>query len=508
MKRFLCLTLALAMLVAILVACDDMSATQIIDLGQQLMQENAVTTKEAQTDGDTAPKDTERYPDDFESITSSENTDASGDLGDYDLPELNFGGKELIIAMGTDRSARIDFGDEEYITDPVGEQAYYRRMAIEETINVRLFSHMLNDNSASKSKTLSELELMILSGERLDAVIMPPHITSELMLRGLLSNLNDSKFEYLGIDEFDWNESVIKNTSFAGRTYMLAGYVTPSTFDNTNVVFCNKKMADNLALDINNMVSNGTWDIQAMKRMIKDAYCDVNANNIVDTSDTLGITMRTQNYIDIFFASCGLSYFSAINGSFAVSNDISAMIDCGNVLAEAFDSTTLLNQNTMNVFKDGRALFFIDRISREEILRECNFEYGVLPMPKATSDQEKYLTSADNADVIVIPMSVSEPSAISFALSLMHLTAVDTIIDVGMMNKYFGYLNSTEDVENFLLSIDGLMYGFDSLYSSHMKNTVSSWREGVVQNKVASNCHLQISAIESELKLFLTTINK
>ena len=66
--------------------------------------------------------------------------------------------------------------------------------------------------------------------------------------------------------------------------------------------------------------------------------------------------------------------------------------------------------DTLNKFAASEGIFTYDMLQvASTILRDVTFRYGIMPLPKYTEEQEKYITtSQDEYSVLSIPVTVPD----------------------------------------------------------------------------------------------------
>ena len=140
--------------------------------------------------------------------------------------------------------------------------------------------------------------------------------------------------------------------------------------------------------------------------------------------------------------------------------------------------------SSLDVFGEGRALFRTTAFSAIKKLRayEEGVDFGIIPMPKLTADQEEYYTpcSAHMAYGIVIPISVADPEFSAYMTELICCEAKNYVTDAYYevtLKKRDAKDDETERMLDLIFSNvvydTGYIYGFDGA-SNILYNLMSS----------------------------------
>ena len=155
------------------------------------------------------------------------------------------------------------------------------------------------------------------------------------------------------------------------------------------------------------LVANNEWTIDKLSEMIKDTYEDKNADSKKSAGDVFGFGNATNAKRDAWFFALGYKYSEVQNGEIIslvgdpkIQDYIDRMVDFystnDTLLGDDMKAQGGSAQNT--TFKSGNAYFYSSGVfTTEEITREeIKWEYGVVPMPKLNSQQDRYYTHLSN----------------------------------------------------------------------------------------------------------------
>ncbi|MBQ2707680.1 MAG: hypothetical protein IJF67_05390, partial [Clostridia bacterium] len=190
---------------------------------------------------------------------------------------------------------------------------------------------------------------------------------------------------------------------FNNACYSIAGDLSIMLWEASYGLIYNKDMASKLNLpDQYQLVRDGKFTLDSVHAAMKLAYQD-NGNTVVDTEDTFGMTgnLRLMTYSmlaggETLFSSDheGLPEFTGLT------NRMAEMYDKIFDVYFANDSVFLANRMKFTdgskdwhtLFTDGKALFYFEPIGASVRLRNADFDFGFLPMPKYDEAQEHYIT--------------------------------------------------------------------------------------------------------------------
>jgi hypothetical protein len=163
--------------------------------------------------------------------------------------------------------------------------------------------------------------------------------------------------------------------------------------------------------------------------MIKQTYEDKNGDGKRDKEDIYGFVNATASKRDAWFFALGNRVSETRDGEPIYLIDGDNMQSYIEKMLEFYTDDTMLydnekyggvKQNAM--FKNEKAYFYSTGVFvTEEIKRdEVTFEYGVVPMPKMNSDQERYYTHLSNTyDTWCVSFNAQNQDIISAVLECM-----------------------------------------------------------------------------------------
>lgn len=244
------------------------------------------------------------------------------------------------------------------------------------------------------------------------------HITS-LILQGFMRNLNN--IDTLDLDQPYYDQNSRKAFSIVNRLYLVTGDMLTMDNDATRCTLFNKSLFNELNLSeaiggtLYQLMADGTWTLEVMQKCATNATSDLTGDGQMGLDDRWGMLSEQFNALALFNAADAMLYEKD-------SDDIPVFI--GNTernLTILSDVITMLNgpycrhysnayTEAIPQFKDGLVLFYPAQLADVPLLRSMEFDFGIVPLPKYTAEQENYASPVTTygSNCISIPISVND----------------------------------------------------------------------------------------------------
>ena len=255
--------LAIVMLLASFAACAETSG------GDADTTENASTEAPSSTDAvETQPEETV--------------------VGD-DVPELDFGGEEIVI-LGRNRDW---FADEVVVSDEngtiVNDAVYKRNLLVSERLGIDIvFQGVGSTNSTDNYAVRDALSKLIESGaEDVDLVSNAAYVAASTQADGLYRNL-------IGVENLDlskpyWSQGLNTAMEVGGAQYLCSGAIFLSYYRFIFATFFNVDMFNNAGIELlYDTVEKGEWTLERQFTLAEQLYKDNNGNGETDEGDFFG----------------------------------------------------------------------------------------------------------------------------------------------------------------------------------------------------------------------------
>ena len=187
----------------------------------------------------------------------------------------------------------------------------------------------------------------------------------------------------------------------------------------TGLIF-NKDIITDLGLDNPyDLMDEGTWTSENMYKMAEAAINDLNGDGQMTADDRFGFITEWDRMSMVAYAGTGNLLVDIIDG-IPVASQSEALIDAFTMAVEycslpGFMLDTFQEYGTAEssrvqgreLFKQGGGLFICTGTSSLTTMGDMESDYGLVPFPKWTEEQDRYYTMFD-IDIITVPLSCSQ----------------------------------------------------------------------------------------------------
>ena len=354
------------------------------------------------------------------------------------LPEMNWEGKQYRI-LGRDATTPVfenfEIDRDEIPEDVVGLAVWNRNIALMNKYGI--------DVVGTFEKVPEDVAKVSLgSGDDLyDLVIVPARLIQQFATSGQFVNM--SGLEYIDFENDAWNNYANEQLSFGGKLYYTTNKFLLEDKHRTWVVWSNRTLAKELKLgNFEEEVFNGTWTIDRYAEIAKNGSAETDGADGMTSADRWGVVLSETRHFAILIYSSGFRLTQKQSDGYpalvGATDQMMSIID--KVLALTADTQTCFveelrptsDENKENfaalIYREGRAVTMLHAVSWLSNLYRLNFEYGVLPTPKYSEDQESYLCFPDsyNTTLFAIPATVNDLKFAAFALEAISEESVET----------------------------------------------------------------------------------
>lgn len=303
--------------------------------------------------------------------------------------------------------------------DIVTDEVWLRNRRVEDRLGIRF--HFM-PGGAGYDETYATIRQSVMAAtDDFDYIDTTGNTT---IIRGLNQYLRDlADAPYIDYDQpWWWNESMY-DLSLDGKTInYLFGDSMLHCYIQMAAMYFNKDLYNDVYGDpdeVYKMVMDGKWTIDKLTELVAGGYKDVNGDGVTNEGDILGIYKSkdngdTQHYIVGFGFRM---YRRDENGNFLIDFDVEKATLGIEKLQTLYTATpgvlkTEYTIDTMdNGFAEGGSMFLASRMSSaiEPALRDMEQEYGILPFPKLSEDQENYVNLIhQSASTICVPVTTGD----------------------------------------------------------------------------------------------------
>ena len=329
--------------------------------------------------------------------------------------------------------------------DVLNDAGYRTTREVEDRFGNTLTCTESKDTGAA----VQDLRKLLMAGDSTYELAMPFTLENfmPLLSESLLYDIADLK--YVDLTREYYVRSAIEMYTVADKVITITGsYAMPPALPISYQY--NKKLA--AELDIENMydlVRNGTWTHDKFMEIIRDTYRDVNGNGKHDANDFYGFHTYEVGLQYLYSGYDGTTVESDGDGfRFGFDSDRAVRI-----IEKIIDLRTVEDAgyyDDWNVFFGGNSLFCF-YLSGTDALRDLDFDFGLLPVPKLDEEQEQY-RAFSSGGMLVVPSNIENPDMTGAVIEALYATAhkymPDAITEQYIEGKL---LQSEDDIEMFRL---------------------------------------------------------
>lgn len=446
-----------------------------------------------------------------EAVTDTQTDTAADELQiSSGLEAMDYEGSELTFL---DRSKSEFYNDHPYDEIAVSEQngetlndaVYERNIFIEEKYNIRMKSTGVENHG----RIFTLFEETVLAGDGAYDAAMP-NLTTAFKIAAKRLALNINELPMIDDSRLWWSAEILKSTSVAGLNYFIAGDINLSLMNTVGITYFNKNLVGNLNLDNPySYVTAGTWTLDNMAEISKPATRDIDGEGIMDENDMYGLVCSSFAWQPLFYGTGNLLIVKneedipSLNAGSEVNfNAVSKVIG----LINNYDTTLNVNnrsvnqnnlgQITVDVFNEGRAVFFIELIYGVPKFRDMDDDFGLLPMPKYDENQDMYYSyiHTAKATACAVPITNTDTDKTSRILEDMSCESYKIIrpafYDVMLKTKFTRDEESADMLDiilrNYNVDLTLLMIDFGLDIDNQMRTAGTANKPGILSS-VAAN---------------------
>jgi len=350
--------------------------------------------------------------------------------------ENNFEGKTFTWIGGGSQAPEV----EEETGDIAKDALYYRQRDIEEKFGIDWNNYepeVIEGEASDTHPVVEAVRKDVMAGSNAyDAGYgTPVAVCQPLFANSALTDI--SSFDGIDFSRQWWTASLLDTYHINGATYFVNGAIVSSNYIDTHSVLFSKDVAENYNIpNVYEIVKDGSWTFDKMFE-IASASIPTNENGAgaYRYSEPNGLAvLYANNYPLTCFNDDSTPYFPAtypkelsdlsdkfspIFGDNAQTVHTKGVIDhnTSESFAEKYDGY----ESKSEMFVDGKILFYFETTGAAAELRDEDVEFGILPLPKGSVDQENYISFAEpwSAFNVFVPKTTNDPAVTGVILEAM-----------------------------------------------------------------------------------------
>jgi len=328
-----------------------------------------------------------------------------------ELPDVTYGGydfrflnteNEAVTWLLTQLEAEAESGD------VLNDAIYRRNRIIEEQYNIKLTETLVNGTD----ELLSRARRSIQGGsDDWDMIMLTGANAFTAAQSGLLTEVKN--IPNIDLTKGYWDNNVEKSFSLQNNLYMLGGDFSFTHYSATMVMFFNKKLAADYALeDPYALVRDGKWTFDKFHSLARQTIEDLNGDGIMDKDDRYGYLSLTFLLYPAFMTAANESYIKKDDtdtpylniGSEKFVQVYAKMLGIMHDGYLLFDANVADDHRLQNImFPNNQTLFWTELMNWSKILRDMEADFGILPHPKYDETQEEYRSMVAGTTLMTVP---------------------------------------------------------------------------------------------------------
>lgn len=327
--------------------------------------------------------------------TTYGNYDENGYIKD-NIPDDESLEGETVTFLYWEDAPNTEFFAEDQNGESINDAIYFRNMTIEERLKVKLAFVPSVGKYEEQATFINKAQTDITSGVcEYDVLAAYSMTIASTAYNGMAVDL--SQFDTLSFDMPWWPDTLLQESTIYDKLYFASGDISTNMLYMMYCCFFNKKqLEDNGLEDPYTLVDNNEWTLDKMIEMSANIYQDNNGDQIVNAEDIFAFSTGSTVHLDPFYYGSGLRTMEKnADGTPTISPDFSSerAVDVVNKVRAYLNDGNYAYYKDDDIFVEGRSLFTYERVQiASKSLKEVDFEFGIVPVPKYNSDQENYST--------------------------------------------------------------------------------------------------------------------
>jgi len=345
-----------------------------------------------------------------ETEEAKDSLEARMDVAD-NLPDKKFDGRTFAV-IGDD-ACTDHYLSEELNGEPVNDAVFERNSLISERFDVALDAVVYaEDQITGQAKNAVAAADDAFQMMACHIIYLGMSATGDYMYNWYdLPNVN--------FDQPWWSDSTVTDLKYKDKAFVAIGDFALSALGSTYCMFYNKVMAENYGLpDMYGLVEEGGWTIDKQYEFSNGVYTDTNGDGIRDINDTYALSTDCKSNANAYLWAFGKKIATQQDdGTYVLDYYDEKLVSLVEKLYNLYYETDYVYFDTtshgigQNVFPLGNNLFTNGAIGwMNGVLRDVEFDYGIIPYPKWDEKQAEYYTSVDGGhEGLAILKTITDP---------------------------------------------------------------------------------------------------
>ncbi len=427
-----------------------------------------------------------------------------------DLPEMDFEQYDFTVLTSSTTTQHSITAINEQTGDVLNDAMYDRTRAIEDKYNIVFGDDYVPGDSDA---ALNAFTNAVTAGDdAYDLAMLLERRAFTLTNKGYFTDI--ASLEHVNLEKPYWFGDINDTINFSDATYLSYGSANIGLYDMTHVLCFNKNMATDLGLDSPyDLVLEGTWTIDKLQEMGQAAMQDKDGDGAWGMDDVYGLVGATNALPVNFLASARQrTIVKGEDGSVEIALLSNPMIEeiftrvSDMCWSTGFWYTKTTNSNTYwhteTFFQEDQALFADHTFYSTIALREMVSDFGIVPFPKYTAEQEGYGVMVEaGTRTMTVPVTIKNPKLSGAVLETLHYLSWRDVMpayyEVTLKQKV-----SRDNVSAQMLDIimDSICYDLGmTMFNDNVKDGIFSTLFQANKREYVSTATGKIKAIEAAI---------
>lgn len=340
---------------------------------------------------------------------------------------------------------------------PVVDAIYNRNLAVMDELGITIAGTMMNHYTNDQAQGIIDDKISGTHSFDVAAIHTTSACAALIMADAALS------FDYLTYCDLSkpwWNQGLQEAASIFGQNFFATGSICKDIYTYPSCLLFNKDLAEENDLpDLYELVRNGEWTIDKLIEVTKNFSQDLDGDGLVSLpGDLVAITSDDYAFMNFWY------------GAFRQSTVEKGENEQPTIVADSARMTTVIEKlNTLfntgrrghiypmkerykgdpyiTAFAEGRVLFYVGSLNSATWIREYDINFGIIPLPKLDSNQEKYGAWMDPWHLtLTVPADHREPEKCSIILETLAYHSYHKVYPAVVEQTIFG--TGTRDTES------------------------------------------------------------
>jgi len=367
--------------------------------------------------------------------------------------------------------------------DPLNDAVYRRNRMVESLLNIEINVSLPGDTN----EVMQTAKKVVLAGSaEFDAIVTSNERQLDLVQAKCLENFY--KIPNIDLTKNWWDQKSVDELSYKkSKLYYVCGDINYWDDYGMYCLLFNKHLFEEYDIEYPyEQVKRGEWTFDAFSTLIKDFGRDLNGDGIMNDQDLWGFA-DNQGGVWHFLGGFAEKAVTVNNAGEFVLNQgserfIQSVLKSAELCMEKNNSFIQNHEYTIEVFRNGHALFHCGAVIFVRQFRDMENDFGIIPMPKYDLNQEEYRSFVNGTPALAysVPTTNTDLKRTGMILEVMAGYSTDTItpaiIDVTLMSKF---VRDEESAEMLPIIFSGKTYDFvtdyywGNLYSIYCTVTVN-----------------------------------